>query len=100
MFMLVAPILMITIPVFIPIVLALGFNPYWFAVLMMINMEVGVISPPVGVNLFTMKIVAPPHITMGDVYRSSFPFIACDLIVIALVVIFPSLALWLPGLMR
>jgi tripartite ATP-independent transporter DctM subunit len=100
MFMLVAPILMITIPVFMPIVLALGFNPYWFAVLMMINMEVGVISPPVGVNLFTMKIVAPPHITMGDVYRSSFPFIACDLIVIALVMIFPSLALWLPGLMR
>ncbi|MFC1869311.1 TRAP transporter large permease subunit, partial [Thermodesulfobacteriota bacterium] len=100
MFMTVAAVMMITLPIFVPVVTVLGFDPVWFGVLMMLNLEIGVTSPPFGVNLFAMKMVAPPGTTMGDCYRASLPFIGLDLIAMVLIIVFPSIALWLPGLMR
>ena len=90
---------MVTIPLFVPVVTALGFDPVWFAVLMLINLEVAIISPPIGLCLFAMKSVAPPDTTMSDIYKAGFPFIALDVVAMALVMAFPILALWLPNLM-
>lgn len=92
-------IIMITIPVFIPIVKTLGFNPLWFTVIMLLNMEMAMTSPPFGLSLFVMKGVAPPGTTMGDVYKAALPFLGCDFLVMVLMLLFPQTVLWLPGMM-
>lgn len=91
-------ILMITIPVYLPIVIDLGYSPVWFGVLFLVNMQIACLTPPFGFGLFYMRGVAPPEITMGDIYRSVIPFIPLQLIGLALVIFYPQLALWLPGL--
>jgi len=91
--------LLVTIPVYMPIVEALQFDPVWFGLLILINLEVATISPPYGLALFVMKGVVPDA-TMGDVWRASLPYMLLGVIAMALVVTFPGLATWLPGLMR
>jgi len=98
-FMTTVGIIMVTMPVFMPIVTALGINPLWFGVLVLINMEMGAVTPPVGMMLFVMKGVSPPGTTMADVYKAAIPFFACDLVAMAVIITFPVLALWLPGFM-
>jgi len=98
-FMEVVSIMMITLPIFVPTILALGFDPIWFATLVLLNIEMAMITPPFGLCLFVMKGVAPPGTTMGDIYRAALPFIGCNLIAMALIIIFPAIALWVPGLM-
>ena len=100
MFMDVVAIMMITLPIFIPTVSALGFEPVWFGAIFLLNIEMATTSPPFGLTLFVMKGAAPPDTTMGDIYRSALPFLICDLIAIILMLAFPILVLWLPGLMR
>ncbi|MBW1804133.1 MAG: TRAP transporter large permease subunit [Deltaproteobacteria bacterium] len=90
---------MVTMPVFMPIILALKINPIWFGVVILINMEMSAVTPPVGMMLFVMKGVSPPGTTMADVYKAGLPFLSCDLVAMALVMVFPVLALWLPGMM-
>lgn len=90
-------IMLITLPIFMPVVKAVGFNPVWFGVLFLINMEVGLLSPPFGLSLFVMKGVAPSDVTMTDIIRAALPFIYLDIIALALIVIFPGLVLWFPG---
>jgi tripartite ATP-independent transporter DctM subunit len=99
MFLGVVPIMMITVPIFMPVIRELGFNPLWFAVIFLLNMEMGTTSPPFGLSLFVMKSVAPPDTTMASIYRAALPFLYCDVVAIALIIAFPALALWLPGLM-
>jgi len=99
MFMSVAGIIMITLPIFVPIICVLGFDPVWFGVTFLLNMEMAMTSPPVGMGLFVMKGVAPSDTTMGDIYRAALPFLYCDLVVMILLLAFPAIALWLPGLM-
>ena len=98
MFMEQVSIMLITLPIFMPLVKALGFSDVWFALIMLVNLEVAMESPPFGFLLFVMKGVAPPHITMGDIYKATFPFILINLILIAIMLIFPGLVLWLPEL--
>ncbi len=93
-------IMMITFPIFMPLVQALGFDPIWFGLIVLINMEMAMTTPPFGFLLFVMKGVAPPGTTMGDLYRAAIPFLICDLIAMAIIMTFPPIALWLPGLMR
>ena len=100
MFMEVVSMMMVTVPVFMPIIYALGFDPAWFAVVYLINMEVAMISPPFGMSLFVMKGVAPAGTTMGDIYRAALPFIGLTLLAIGILIAFPQIALWLPSLMR
>lgn len=100
MFMSVLPIMMITLPVFVPVVHAFGFDPVWFGVVYLINAEIAAISPPFGLNLFVMKGVAPSGTTMGDVYKAGLPFIGLHATAMGLVIVFPAIALWLPSLMR
>ncbi len=91
---------MIAIPIYMPIVHALGFNPMWFALLMLINMDIGNITPPFGLLLFVMKGIAPAGTTMMDVYKAGFPFLLCEVLALVLIMIFPSLGLFLPNLLR
>jgi len=93
------PIMMIVIPIYMPIVYAMGFDPIWFGLILLINLEMSQTTPPFGVLLFTMKGVAPPDTTMGDIIRAGLPFLVCDLATMILVIAFPMLALWLPNLM-
>lgn len=95
----VVAIMMITLPVFVPTIVVLGFDPVWFAVLILLNIEMAMTTPPFGINLFVMKGVAPRDTTMGDIYRAALPFLGCDLVAMALIIAFPAVALWLPGLM-
>ena len=92
-------IIMICTPVFVPVITALGFDPLWFGVLFIMNMEMGYLTPPFGFNLFYMKAIAPKGITMTDIYRSIVPFVILQGIGLIIVIIFPEIALWLPKLM-
>ena len=92
-------IIMIATPVFLPVIEALGFNPLWFGILFTMNLEMAYLTPPLGFNLFYLKGVAPPEVTMGDIYRSIAPFVVLQAIGLALVIILPQIALWLPSMM-
>ena len=92
-------IMMITIPIYFPIITGLGLNPLWFGILMLLNIEVAPITPPFGLELFVMKGVAPSTTTMSDIYRAAIPFVLIDVLVLLAMVFFPQISLWLPGLM-
>jgi TRAP-type mannitol/chloroaromatic compound transport system permease large subunit len=91
-------IMLITLPVFLPVVRDAGFDPIWFGILFIIMMEVGYMTPPFGFNLFYLKGVAPPDVTMGDIYASVFPYVVVTLIGVALIILFPEIALYFPRL--
>jgi tripartite ATP-independent transporter DctM subunit len=93
-------IAMITTPIFMPIVNAIGVDPIWFCTMVMTNLGAGLLTPPFGMVLFTMKGVAPVGTTMGDIIAAALPYFIMNLTVIALMLIFPSIVLWLPGLMK
>jgi tripartite ATP-independent transporter DctM subunit len=93
-------IVLLTTPIFFPVVISLGFDPLWFALLFVINMEIAYLTPPFGFNLFYMKAVVPPGITMMDIYRSALPFVALQILGLILCMIFPEIITWLPSLMR
>jgi tripartite ATP-independent transporter DctM subunit len=99
MFMDQMSILMVTLPIFMPICRALGWDPLWFGLMLLINMSIANLSPPFGVELFVMKGVAPPDTTMVDIYIASVPFILMEALVIAMVMIAPPIATWLPGIL-
>lgn len=95
-----AGIIMICAPVFVPLAVKLGFDPVWFGILFTINTELGYITPPFGFNLFYMKgIAGPMGISMQDIYRSIIPFVFLEILGIAIIMLFPSLAMWLPDTM-
>jgi tripartite ATP-independent transporter DctM subunit len=98
-FMETVAIMMITIPIYMPVVNAFHFNPIWFGVLMLIALETGLITPPFGVTLFVMKGVAPPEITMSDIWRAVTPYVIVDILCIVLVLVMPVLATVIPSLM-
>ncbi|BBK37577.1 tripartite transporter large subunit [Allostella sp. ATCC 35155] len=91
-------ICLLTMPIFVPIVKALGYDPIWFGVLFCMNMQVSYLSPPFGPAAFYLKGVAPPDISLNDIFAALWPFIGLQVIAIALIIYFPSIALWLPGL--
>jgi len=92
-------IIIICAPIFMPIAKSLGFDPIWFGIVFILNMQVAYMTPPFGWCLILMKGIAPPGITTGDIWRSVPPFVGIQLLVLALTMVFPALALWLPGLM-
>ncbi|WP_407696677.1 TRAP transporter large permease [Sneathiella aquimaris] len=89
-------IMLITLPVFLPLVAAHGFDPVWFGILFVIMMEIGYMTPPFGFNLFYLRSVAPPSVTMKDIYWSVGPYTLVELSGLLIIVIFPGIALWLP----
>lgn len=91
-------IALLAMPIFVPIVIKLGYDPVWFGILFSMNMQISYISPPFGPAAFYLKSVAPPEITLGIIFKSLWPFILLQLVALSLVLSFPGLALWLPGL--
>lgn len=91
-------IMMITVPFFFPLAESLGFDLIWFSIITLVALEVGFSTPPLGLNLFVMKGVAPPGTTMKEIYMASIPYIICSLLLVGLMVIFPGIVTWLPGL--
>jgi tripartite ATP-independent transporter DctM subunit len=98
-FMETVAIMMITIPIYMPVVNAFHYNPIWFGVLMLIALETGLITPPFGVTLFVMKGVAPPEVTMSDIWKAVTPYVIIDILCIVLVLAMPVLATVVPSLM-
>lgn len=91
---------MITLPIFLPIVYALHYDPLWFAVLFVVNSEMAYLTPPFGFNLFYLKAIVPKTVTMFDIYMSVWPFVGCQALCLILVMAFPELCLWLPATMK
>jgi len=100
-------ILFITLPVYVPLITFLGFDPIWFGILYIINMQMAFLTPPFGYTLFYMLGIVKDlyrtgtiseEITIGDVYRSVWPFVAMQGLGLAVVIIFPQIAMWLPEL--
>lgn len=91
--------LMITGPIFIPIIKELGFDAVWFGILFNVNMQIAYLSPPVGASMYYLKGVAPPEVTMGDIFRSVLPFVGLQLIGLILIIAFPQIVMWLPDML-
>lgn len=92
-------IMIITIPIFMPLITSLGFDPLWFGILFTVNMEMAYLTPPFGLNLFYMKMITPDTVAIGDIFKSVVPYITIMIIAMVLLMIFPQMALWLPGKM-
>jgi len=92
-------ILLLTAPIFVPVVVALGFDPVWMGVLFCMSMQISYISPPFGPAVFYLKGVAPAGISLGDIFASIWPYLGLEIVGLGLVIAFPQIALWLPGTM-
>ena len=99
MFMDQLSMMLITLPVFIPIAKSLGFDLVWFGLLLLLSYEIGFTTPPFGLLLFIMLGIAPPGTTLKTVSLAALPYILCTLLLVALIIAFPQIALWLPGLL-
>jgi TRAP-type mannitol/chloroaromatic compound transport system permease large subunit len=92
-----AAITVLTMPIFFPVVITANIDPLWFGILFTINIVTGYLTPPFGMNLFYMKGITPPEITMADIYKSIFPYVGIMIIVLIVVIIFPQIAVWFPN---
>jgi tripartite ATP-independent transporter DctM subunit len=90
-------IVLMCAPLFTPIVVSLGYDPIWFGILMILNIEIAVQTPPYGFALFYLKGIAPPGVTMMDIYRSIAPFVLLKLCVLIMCMLFPEVVMWLPN---
>ena len=91
--------ILLTLPVFFPIIVHLGFDPVWFGILIVVVVEIGLISPPVGMNLFVLSTLLP-EVPTRTVFRGVMPFVFVDVIRLAILVMVPSISLYLPSLMK
>jgi len=91
-------ICLLTMPIFVPIIKSFGYDPIWFGVLFCMNMQVSYLSPPFGPAAFYLKGVAPPDISLNEIFSALWPFMGLQIIALAIVVAFPQMTLWLPSL--
>ena len=89
--------LVIVAPLYVPLVGNLGFDLIWYGVLYTITCQIAYMTPPFGYNLFLMRAMAPPEISLGDIYRSITPFVIVMIFGLAIIMIYPEIALWLPN---
>jgi TRAP-type mannitol/chloroaromatic compound transport system permease large subunit len=91
--------MLITVPVFLPVLHSQGISLVWFGVLVVKMLEIGMITPPVGLNVFVIRNVAAKYVSTVQVFNGVMPFLAADLVVVAITIAFPGLVLWLPSLL-
>lgn len=91
--------IMLTIPIFFPVVSSLGYDPLWFGVVIVLVTQIGVITPPVGINVYVGQSVVP-DIPLGMIFKGAMPFLAAILLTVILIIVFPDIVLFLPNLMR
>lgn len=96
MFLDVVSVIVISTPILLPVVVALGFDPIWFGIILIITCEMAVITPPVGLNLYVIKGIAP-QVPLNDIILGALPFVLVELVAIVILAIFPEIVLWLPG---
>lgn len=89
-------LIIVTTPVVLPTILALGFDPLWYGVILVLNLEMAVITPPVGLNLYSMQSIMKDTLSMKDIIKGAFPYLLVELVILILFVLAPRLALWLP----
>ena len=89
-------VIVMTAPILLPIITGLGFDPYWFAIIFTINMEIGLITPPVGLNLYVINSIAP-DVSIPTILKGAMPFMSCMVLGIVILCIFPEIATWLPN---
>ena len=94
-----ASMMVITLPLAFPVLSKLGYDPVWLGIIVTIAVEIGMITPPVGLNLFVLKGIVPKNVTMTDIMAGSVPFILVMLVGLLVIVLFPQIALWLPQMM-
>lgn len=99
MFLDVVSVILIATPLLLPIVVTMGYNPLWFGIIVGITCEMAVITPPVGLNLYVVKGVSPPQVSLNDIIKSAMPFVFVEILCLILFIAFPDLALWLPNKM-
>jgi TRAP-type C4-dicarboxylate transport system permease large subunit len=90
---------LLTIPVFFPVITGLGFDPVWFGILIVTIVEIGMISPPVGMNLFVMNSLLP-LVKLKHIFQGVWPFVMADIVRLGILIAFPAISLWLPGFMN
>ncbi len=100
MFMDVVSVILISTPIFLPIILSMGYSSLWFGIVMAITCEIGTETPPVGLNLFVIKGVSPPEVSLMDVIRGSIPFAVVETLGLLIFIVFPDLVLWLPDILK
>lgn len=88
-------VVLMTAPILLPIIVQAGFDPYWFAVVLTVNMQIGLITPPVGLNLYVIDDIAP-KISLRHVLRGPVPYVRCMIVGIILLCLFPGIAIWFP----
>ena len=91
--------ILLTVPVFFPLVVHLGFDPIWFGILIVVVVEIGLISPPVGMNLFVLNALLP-QVPTKTLFQGVLPFVVADVVRLGILIAFPAISLWLPSLMR
>ena len=91
--------ILLTIPVFFPVIVQLGFDPVWFGIIIVCVVEIGLISPPVGMNLFVLNTLLP-QVPTRTIFHGVLPFIGADVIRLAILILFPAISLYLPSLMK
>jgi C4-dicarboxylate transporter DctM subunit len=99
-FMEVIGILALTLPIFYPVLLKLGFDELFVGIIALMLMEIGVITPPVGTNCYVVKSVAGGDVTLEQIFKGILPFFIAYLFAVAFIIVFPEIALWLPRLMK
>jgi C4-dicarboxylate transporter DctM subunit len=90
---------LLTMPVFFPVIVHLGYDPIWFGIIIVCVVEIGLISPPVGMNMFVLRTLLP-EVSTGTVFSGVLPFMWADVVRLAILILFPWISLWLPSLMR
>jgi C4-dicarboxylate transporter, DctM subunit len=91
-----AAIILMTTPILMPVINSAGFDPIWFGVILTINMELGLITPPVGLNLFVIKGITP-DVKLPTILKGAFPFMICMVVAMLILCVFPEIATWLPA---
>ena len=91
-------IILLTVPVFAPVAMALGFDPLAFAILGILAIETGLLTPPFGILVFTVKAALPNEASVGEIFRGAIPYWICLIAVIVVIAVFPQIATWLPNL--
>ena len=91
-------LIVVTTPVLLPLIIALGYDPLWFGIVLVLNLEIAVVTPPVGLNLYALRGVCP-ELSIEEIIRAALPFVAVQFFVLMLFVLFPGISLWLPGIL-
>jgi len=89
----------LTIPIFLPIIISLGYDPIWFGIIVIKMSEIAAITPPVGLNVYMAKVVAGKDVSLEQIFGAIWPFCLCDIVVLIILIIFPEISLWLPNLL-